>query len=62
LLEVDVRCSRKSYKNLKRKQLENHKSLSSMFEEKFVSNLFKKHEKEKSNNTLICLKNENTKN
>ncbi len=33
-----------------------------MFEEKFVSNLFKKHEKEKSNNTLICLKNENTKN
>jgi hypothetical protein len=32
-----------------------------MFEQKSKSNLFKKHEKEKSNNTLMCLKNENTK-
>ncbi len=32
-----------------------------MFELKSENNLFKKHEKEKSNNKLMCLKNENTK-
>ncbi len=33
-----------------------------MFEQKSESNLFKKHEKEKSNNTLMCLKMKTLKN
>ncbi len=40
LLEVDIRSSRKSHQSLKeKKQLENHKSLSNQFKQKWENNI-----------------------